>query len=349
MEGRKLPKRPRVTSHDVAARAGVSQATVSLVLSGNPRARVAEATRARVARAAEDLGYRPNLVARALVQRRSYAIGVVVPTLENPFFVDVVSGLERVAVEKGYAVLLSNARGNPVAAQVETLRARMVDGLIIDAAGAAALPEELLTDVNVVLLEEVSERWPTVSSDAERAGALAAEHLLGLGHRALAMIGPATDVHAFRRRERGFIGALRAAGLSVRSEWLRRSPATVRGGREAMRSLLGLAERPTGVFCVNDLAALGALKACLSARVPVPGEVSLVGCDDIEMARLTTPELSTVTVPARELGARAARLLIERVERGGEATPPRRPLPVSLAARGTTGPAPAAAAPEVAG
>jgi DNA-binding LacI/PurR family transcriptional regulator len=336
-----MAKRTRVTSHDVAARAGVSQPTVSLVLSGNPRARVAEATRARVLRAAEELAYRPNLLARALVQQRSFAIGVVVPTLANPFFVDVVSGLERVAVEEGYAVLLCNGRGEPVAPQVETLRGRMVDGLIIDAAGAAALPDELLTDMTVVLVEEVSERWPTVTSDAEAVGRLAAEHLLELGHRAMAMIGPATDVHALRRRERGFLSALRQAGVAVRSEWLRRAPATVRGGQEAMRALLGLGARPTAVFCANDLVAGGALKACVSARVRVPEEVSLIGCDDIEMARLTTPELTTVAVPARELGARAARLLIGMVEGDGDARARRRPLPVRLVPRGTTAAPPA--------
>lgn len=331
-----MAKRTRVTSHDVAARAGVSQPTVSLVLSRNPRARVAKATRERVLRAAAELGYRPNLLARALVQQRSFAIGVVVPTLANPFFVDVVSGLERVAVEEGYAVLLCNGRGEPVAPQVETLRGRMVDGLIIDAAGAAALPEELLADMTVVLVEEVSERWPTVTSDAEAAGRLAAEHLLGLGHHAVAMIGPATDIHALRRRERGFLSALGQAGVAVPSAWLRRAPATVRGGQEAMRTLLGQKARPSAVFCVNDLLAVGALKACTSARVRVPEEVSLVGCDDIEMARLTTPELTTVAVRAREIGARAARLLIGMVEGEVDAHARRRPLPVSLVPRGTT-------------
>src|SRR5687767_9575236 len=127
----------RATSHDVAARAGVSQPTVSLVLSSNPKARVASATRERVLRAAEELGYRPNVIARSLVRRRSYALGVLVPDLGNQFFADVVSGAERVAAEEGYAVVLTEQRDAPLERQLDALRARQIDGVILDAAGAS--------------------------------------------------------------------------------------------------------------------------------------------------------------------------------------------------------------------
>jgi LacI family transcriptional regulator len=199
-----------------------------------------------------------------------------------------------------------------------------------------------------------------VASDAEGAGRLAAEHLIGLGHRRLAFVGPSSDVHGVRMRERGFIKALAAAGISMPSDRLRRVPPTLDGGQIAMRALLALpaAERPTGVFFGNDLLALGAHKACTQAGVSIPREMSLVGCDDIAFAQLVTPELTTVAVPARELGARAARLLVRSLERGSaeeEAASPtsiapqspnaahvangatrQRPLPVRLAVRGTT-------------
>jgi DNA-binding LacI/PurR family transcriptional regulator len=330
----------RITSHDVAAGAGVSQATVSLVLSGNPRARVSEATRARVRRVAEELGYRPNLLARGLVSRRSFALGVVVPDLGNPFYSDVVGGVERVATEEGYAVLLCDAREIPVARHLEALRTRLVDGVILDAAGAASLPEPVLEAMNVVLVDEPSERWPGVASDAPEAGRLAGEHLLRLGHRRIGLLGPATDVYSFRMRERGCVRALREAGVEVPSGWLRRTPATVAGGQAAMRALLARSPRPTAVFCVSDLIALGALKACLSAGLEVPRQMSLVGCDDIEMARVVTPELTTVAVPARELGARAARLLLRNLDPDRPKARAGRPLPVRLVVRGTTGPAP---------
>lgn len=330
----------RITTHDVAALAGVSQATVSLVLSGNPRARVSAETRARVKRVATELGYRPNLLARGLVQRRSYAIGLIVHDLANPFFTELVGGVERVAAREGYAVLLCDAREVPTATHVETLRARLVDGLIIDAFGAAALPHDTLREFNVVLLDEPSDRWPGVASDALQAGRLAAQHLLELGHRRLAFVGPAMDVFGFRMRERGFVQALREAGAALPSETLRRAPATLAGGLAAIRALLAQNPRPTGVFFANDLLALGALKGCLSAGVGVPRDMSLVGCDDIEMARVVTPELSTVAVPAREMGARAARLLLRLVEGTAGSRRSTRPLPVRLVVRGTTGPAP---------
>jgi DNA-binding LacI/PurR family transcriptional regulator len=334
------PSRP-VTTHDVAREAGVSQATVSLVLGGNPRARVAAATRERVQIAAEALGYRPNLLARGLVRRRSYAIGVVVPDLSNPFFLDVVTGVQRVAAEAGYAVLTGDVRETTPERHLEALRARQVDGVVLDGLGAAALPEGALAGLQVAVVDVPPDRWPGVASDALAAGRLAAEHLLALGHRRFAFLGPASDSHAARMRERGFVQALRAAGIALPSERLRRAPPVVAGGIAAMKALLALRERPTAVFCANDMMAAGALKACLKAGVEVPGAVSLVGCDDVELARVVTPELTTVAVPARELGARAARLLLRQLDGDGLPDRPARPLPVRLVVRDTTGAAPA--------
>lgn len=336
----------RATSRDVAARAGVSQPLVSLVLSSNPKARVAAATRERVIRAAAELGYRPNVVARSLARRRSYALGIVVPDLANQFFADVVSGAERVAAELGYAVFLCEQRDVPIARHVEALTARQVDGLILDAAGGDSVPDGTFDDLNVVLVDQPSGAVPGVASDAEGAGRMAAGHLLALGHTQVAFAGPAADVHALRMRERGFVRALGAAGVSLRSEWLRRVPPTLDGGMAAMRALLALRPRPTALFCANDLLALGAHKACTALGVALPGDMSIVGCDDIAFARLVTPELTTVAVPARELGARAARRLLQQIEgRGsGRAADAERAggqprlLPVKLVVRGTTAP-----------
>ena len=329
--------KPRATSHDVAARAGVSQPTVSLVLSSNPKARVASATRERVLRAAAELGYRPNVVARSLVRRRSYALGLVVPDIGNQFFADVVSGAERVATEEGYVILLCEQREGPLERHLDALRARQVDGVILDAAGASAVPQAAFEGLNIVLIDQPSDRWPGVASDAEGAGRLAAEHLLALGHRRIAFVGPSADVHGFRMRERGFARALAAAGIALSSALLRRVPATLDGGQAAMRALLALGDqRPTAAFCANDLLALGAHKACTQAGVAIPAGMSLVGCDDIAFARLVTPELTTVAVPSRELGARAARLLVREIEGTAGAAQKPRPLPVKLVVRGST-------------
>jgi DNA-binding LacI/PurR family transcriptional regulator len=327
-----------ITTHDVARRAGVSQATVSMVMGNNPRARVAVATRERVLRAAEELGYRPNLLARGLVRGRSYAIGMVVPDLSNPFFLDVVTGAQRVAAETGYAVLAADTRDASVARQVELLRGRQVDGVILEGLGASSIPADALGGAAVVLVDEPPDRWPGVASDALGAGRLAAQHLIGLGHREIAFIGPATDVHGFRMRERGFFQALREAGIGLSSERLRRAAPTLGGGQVAMRALLSLRSRPTAVFCANDLLGVGAQKACLSAGIAVPTGMSIVGCDDVEIARVVTPELTTIAVPARELGARAMRLLLRKLDDPTHVPPGHRALPVRLVVRGSTAP-----------
>ena len=341
-------RRRHVTGHDVAAHAGVSQSTVSLVLSGNPKARIADSTRKRVVEAARELGYRPNLLARGLAQRRSFALGVVVREFENPFFTEVVSGAQRVAAEAGYGVLLADTGQIPAVEHVMRLRERQVDGVILAGVPVETLPEEALADANVVVVDEPSGRYPAVASDAAGAGRKAAEHLLSLGHRVLAFMGPADPSHAFRMRERGFVEALRQAGCALTSARLQRAPPSVRGGDRAMAALLSRGPHPTGVFCANDLMALGALKACATHGIVVPKDVSVVGCDDIQMARYVTPELTTVMVPARGLGARAARLLLltledrtlEDRETGALSG---RPLEVEFIDRQTTAPPPGGA------
>ncbi|HTI64645.1 MAG TPA: LacI family DNA-binding transcriptional regulator [Gemmatimonadaceae bacterium] len=336
---------PRVTMHDVARKAGVSQPLVSQVIGGSSSVRVSEATRERILRAAEELGYRPNVIARALVQSRSYSLGIIIPDLYNPFFADVVAGVERVASDEGYAVLLANAGEVPAERHIEAFRARQIDGVIIDAVGAASLDQAAFSDLTVVLIDEPSDTQLSVMSDAPAAGRLAAEHLLALGHVRTGLVGPATDLWAFRMRERGFMQALRAAGLRMASNHLRRVSPTVEGGRSGMRALLAERDRPTAVFCTNDLMALGAIKACIEAGVGVPRDMSVCGCDDIDTARLVTPELTTIHVRAREMGARAARLLIRQVEGEGandDGKPERerssRVLGVHLVTRGSTAP-----------
>ena len=326
----------RVTATEVARMAGVSQPTVSLVLTRNPRARVAPETRARVLKIAQELGYRPNRLAQGLVRRRSYALGVIVPGFDNPVYAALISGAEKVAAQAGYAVLLCEAKSSEVVHHLDALRDRQIDGVIIAGIAASTLPPAALAGLNLVLVNQPSETYATVGSDSVKAGTIAAEHLLSLGHRRLAFLGPADAIPAFRLRERGFVQALRAAGVSMRSELVHREAATLAGGLAGMRALLALRERPTAVFCANDLMALGAHKACSVAGVEIPRELSLLGCDDIEMAQLVTPELSTIAAPQRELGARAVRLLLRQIEADGTEPPAAQLLPVKLVARGTT-------------
>ena len=327
----------RVTAVEVAKVAGVSQPTVSMVLSQNPKARVAPETRARVLKVAEELGYRPNRLAQGLVRRRSFALGVIVPGFANPVNSAIISGAERVAAQAGYAVLLCETGEIGVGQHLKALADRQIDGVIIAGISEGDLAEADLRRLNVVLVNQGSDVFSTVQDDSLSAGALAAEHLLGLGHRELAFIGPVSAASAFRLRERGFAQALRAAKAVPLSDCWQRADASVAGGLAAMRALLALPDRPTAVFCANDLIALGAHKACAIAGVSLPDELSILGCDDIDLGMLVTPELSTISTPKRELGARAVRLLLRQLEGDGKATPTSQTLPVKLVLRGTTG------------
>ena len=326
----------RVTAAEVARQAGVSQPTVSLVLSGNPKARVAPETRARVLKVAEELGYRPNRLAQGLVGRRSFALGIIAPGFANPVNSAIISGAERVAAEAGYAVLLCETGDTDIGHRLKTLADRQIDGVIMAGISDNELVDADLHRLNVVLVNQASDVYSTVQDDSISAGALAAEHLLSLGHRRIAFIGPVTAASMFRRRERGFAEGLRAANAAPSSDYWQRADATVAGGLAAMRALLALPERPTAVFCANDLIALGAHKACAIAGVSLPGDLSLLGCDDIDLGTLVTPELSTISTPTRELGARAVRLLLRQLERDVRPMPTTQILPVRLVLRGTT-------------
>jgi LacI family transcriptional regulator len=327
----------RVTAADVARKAGVSQPTVSLVLSKNPNARVAKATRARVLAVAKELGYRPNRLAQGLVHQRSFALGVIVPGFANPVYANIVSGAERVASEQGYAVLLCETEQVNAEQHLQALIDRQVDGVVIAGVAASTLPTADLARLNVVLVNQSADGHPAVASDSQAAGRLAARHLIDLGHTRIAFIGPSTSLPAYRLRERSFAEALRAAGITPTSDYWQRADANVAAGAAAMHALLDLALPPTAVFCATDIIALGAHKQASRAGLRLGAELSIVGCDDIEMDTLVSPELTSIRTPQRELGARAARMLIQRIENDGAEEPTVQILPVKLVRRGSTG------------
>lgn len=335
-----VPKRistARVTAADVARKAGVSQPTVSLILSKNPNARVAKTTRARVLAVAKELGYRPNRLAQGLVHQRSFALGVIVPGFANPVYANIVSGAERVASEKGYAVLLCETEQVNAEQHLQALIDRQVDGVVIAGVAATTLPAPDLARLNVVLVNQPADGHAAVAGDSLAAGRVAARHLLDLGHDRIAFIGPSTSLPAFRLRERGFADELRAAGITPTSDYWQRADASVAAGIAAMRTLLDLTIPPTAVFCATDIIALGAHKAASRAGLRLGVDISIIGCDDIETSSLVTPELTSIRTPQRELGARAVRMLIQRLEDDTDPQPKVQILPVKLVRRGSTG------------
>lgn len=330
------------TIHQVADAAGVSISTVSRALSG--RGRVAERTRRRVARLAHELGYHPNDLARSLLAQSTQTIAVVVPSITNPFFPELVEGIERVAAARGHLLLLCDSADDHdrVWRDLAALRRRRVDGMILvgptlDPGRLAAVTRgvPVVTVDRGVPLAEVS----VVTSDHAHGSRLAVDHLVGLGHRRIALFRGSRGATVSRSREQGFWDAMAAHGLSVDERLVLNSGFTEDEGAAAADRLLA-GPAPTAVVAANDLNAIGAIAAFERAGVRVPADMSVVGFDDIHLARYVRPRLTTIHQDIRGLGARAAELLIDDLL--GEAEPERRheELAVRLVIRESTGPAP---------
>jgi DNA-binding LacI/PurR family transcriptional regulator len=321
-----------VTSVDVARRAGVSQSTVSLVLSGKGRGRISASTDAAVRRAAEELGYRPNVAARALRTGVARTVGLVVPDVTNPFFGHVLRGAQRAARSAGYAVALVDAGRDRdwEIASIEALLAGPADGVLLF--GMEPPPG---TTGHVVAIEVAAASLPVVRLDVEAGTDAAVAHLLGLGHRRIGHLAAAVGASTFRARGARLRAALAAAGLELAA--VARAPVEFDGAAAAAAALL--AAGCTAVFCDDDVLAGGMYLAARAASVAIPGELSVVGFDDLDFARVLEPPLTTVAADGEALGAAAFAAL--SADLTGAPIAAERVLPVRLVVRGSTA-APAA-------
>jgi DNA-binding LacI/PurR family transcriptional regulator len=326
------------TIRDVADRAGVSKSLVSLVLRGSDQVRPEK--REAVLRAVRELGYRPNAAARSLSEQRTRTVGVLLNDLRNPWFADLLDGLNSLLHDNGLHMLLADARLNRRAGQdpAGPLLDLRVDGLVVvgtlpdpAALGAAA---ERIPVVVAGAREPVPSGVDVVAGDDEHGARLVTEHLIGLGHRRIAHIAGYGAVGELRRRS--FEVAMRAHGLADQAV-VEPSDMTEEGGYRATVRLLSRPERPTALFAVNDIAAIGALSAAGELGLRVPRDVSVVGYDNTSIARLRHVWLTTVDNTSHELGRRAARCLLDRFERPGGAGRTHLAVP-SLEVRGTTAP-----------
>lgn len=329
----------RATIDDVAARSGVSTATVSRVLSGSVPAR--PETRDRVLAAARELDYHPSSVARALKRRETRTIGLLVTDITNPFYPQLVRAIESAAHERGYGIVLANG-GDDAVRELEHLGLlieRRVDGIVIvssrmtrrHAARLRAIPVPVVLVNDTVLGSGI----PTVTTAHRHGARMAAEHLIGLGHVRIAHIGAPADQAASSQRRLGVRDALRAAGLDELRVAI--GDGGVAGGASATEALMST--DITGIVAYNDLSAIGALRALHRAGIGVPEEISVVGFDDIDLAAWTDPPLTTVRQPTDNLGRWAVEHLVDRLADG--TGPVGRPasLEPSLVVRGSTGPA----------
>ncbi len=323
---------------DVAERAGVSKSLVSLVMREPDR--VSDASREAVLRAAEELGYRPNAVARSLVQQRSHVIGVVLSDLHNPFFADVADGVEAAAADAGFRTMLASAFLDPEREQsaMETLLEMRVDALL--PLGPMMDTEQLekiaaLIPVCVVARHTGSSSFDTIAVDDAAGAREAVQHLIELGHHDIAHIHAGTAAGAPERRS-GYEEAMLANDLGAN---IRSVPGayTERGGARAMTGILESGRIPTAVFAPNDAAALGAMDVIDSAGLTIPGDVSLIGYDNLGIAGLPRISLTTVGQPRSELGDQAVKLLVERIEQP-DLAPRQVVVAPFLVIRETTGP-----------
>lgn len=336
-----MPRRSvKPTSHDIAREAGVSQSTVSRALRRDQR--VDPATAARVIQVAERLGYVPNLSARSLVTRRTRTVAVVVADITNPFYPQLVEALHEQLGRAQYRMILFNertdARGD--GGLEAFLSSGGADGAVflsvtIDRGVSRKLSS---SPVPTVLLNRDADgpQVDRVMADHRGGASQVADLLVRLGHSRIAFIAGPANTSTSRDREAGLAAGLAQHGLSLDPRLRRAGEFTHQSGFQWTSELMGLAHPPTAIFCVNDVVAFGALDAARRLRIDVPGQLSIVGFDDIPMAAWEAFSLTTVRQPLADMARDAARRLIARIEESDDSEPSRVVFPTHLVQRATT-------------
>jgi LacI family transcriptional regulator len=333
------------TIHDVAKKAGVSASTVSHVI--NQTRHVSDQTRQRVLAIMEEMDYQPNRLARSLRNRRTHTFGVLLPNSANPFFAQVLLGIETECYDHEYNVILGNANDEPQRelAYLEILLSKQVDGVLLVSTGAYGEALDLLTSrkAPVVMVDRSpgegyeSFQIDTVFTQNAEGGRMATEYLLNLGHTRVGCISGPSLLTSSASRVTGYHSALSQAGLPADSSLVITGDFQHESGYRACQQLLALPEPPTALFVCNDLMAVGAISAIHDAGMLVPNDISVIGFDDIPLASFTFPRLTTISQPAQDLGRLAARLLVERIQ-NPQAPAQHHRLPVRLIERDSCGP-----------
>ena len=306
----------RISIADVAREAGVSRQTVSRALNG--KGEISSATLQHVQEVIDRLDYRPSSIARGLATRHTRTIGLVVPDIANPFFADIGRGADDAAHAAGYSLLLCNAVEDPdrEAELLRTLEQRAVDGVVLC---SSRLPEQALAALvkrhdAVILINRSLIGCSNVCVDDGRGAAIMVEHLLGSGRRRIGLLAGSQNSHSSRERARGYAEAMSAAGEDSDPALTRRCDSPdIDGGYRAALSLLSEQPEVDGLICYNDLVAIGALRACVELGRSVPGDVAVAGADDILLASLVTPALTTLRVDRQAIGVTALQMLLNNL------------------------------------
>lgn len=306
-------RRRRVTRDDVAREAGVSPSVVSYVVNDGPR-NVAPDTRLRVLAAIDDLGYRPNVNARALRLSSTKTVGVVLPTVENPFFAELAGELERAAYDRGLTILIGNSNGDPSREEkyIRNFVGRQVDGLILVAVGPTpTLAAVEATQTPLVLLDRPLETEfpvPFIGVDNRVAARVITEHLIEHGHERIACIAGPLDQEVSRAREQGWRDAMDAAGLGNTMDLLERGEFSSDSGFIAAAKLLDRAHA-TAIFVSSDSQTQGVVAAAREAEVAIPDDLAIVSFDGTFQSRFSEPQMTVITQPLREIAVEALETL----------------------------------------
>ncbi len=330
----------------------LSQTTVSLVLNDSPSAKsIPQATRNRVIKAAKQLNYRPNYFARSLRQSRSMSVGVLAPDLSEGYFTRVMSGVveELTAAHYFYFTACHDWKRELIEKYPRMLVERAVDGFLLLNTPADSI--DVPVPVVAISAHSSADNVTNIVINHAQAGHLALAHLYELGHRRIAFMRGPRAIPDSRFRWEGIQQAARALGLKVDSALVTRidtsgwsmktgyHPMTPEIGYKPMQALLESTRNFTAIFCFNDIAAIGAVRALKDAGLAVPGDVSVAGFDDIQSAAFMTPSLTTVRQPLREMGKRGAQVLLERIAKNGKDYPAEIVMTPELVIRESTGPA----------
>lgn len=314
-----MKKRETITIYDVAREAGVSMATVSRVVNGNPN--VKPATRKKVLDIIKKLGYRPNAVARGLASKKTTTVGVVIPDISNAFYSEVTRGIEDIATMYHYNIILSNSdlQQEKELRLIETLLEKQVDGLLFLGGLVTEEHRNIFSQANVPIVlaatKDEKQQLPSVLIDQKQAAFEATSILIQEGNERIALIsGPLTDTVKGYPRYLGYKEAILEAGMELDDSLISIGDYRYKSGYESMISLLKLEKRPTAVFVVSDEMAVGAIHAIQDSGLKVPEDISVMGFHNIPLASQVRPLLSSVSVPMYDIGAVAMRLLTKYMD-----------------------------------
>ena len=303
-----------VTIKDIAELTGVSYATVSRTL--NHLSGVNAATREKILAAAMEMGYRPNIHARSLKTNKTYTIALIVPDISNPFFADIALAVTETAYEKGYTTILCSTNWNTEieAKQIEQLENQRVDGIIYKPAGKNPLDLTKLSIPSILISCIPGENSTYIEVDNYKGGQIAADHLINNGYRHFGFIGGSRDSQSNQNRIDGYYDRLKELGHDISRERILYGGFSLESGYQKKEKIMSRADAPDGIFCGNDLIALGVLQYLMEHNYKVPEDVGVIGFDDITLAGLPQIQLTTISQPRSAIGKNAAEILLQNID-----------------------------------